>query len=230
MAGGVTFDPEGLLPKIDGGETVREYRDKQLVFSQGDVSDAVFYIRKGTIKITALSRQGKEAVVAFLEQGAFFGEDCLIGQRLRRTTATSVNDSTVVRFKTEVMLRMVHEDPSFSDLFMFHLVSRKARFQEDLVDQLFNSAEQRLARKLLLLAHFGKNGEHERVIPNISQGTLAEMIGTTRPRVSYFMNKFRKLGLIDYKDGDGLRVHSSLLNIVLHEGLPKHASSRLPIE
>lgn len=215
MARKETFNSEGLLAKIDGGKTMRAYGDKEVVFSQGDAADAVFYIQNGTIKITVLSRQGKEAVVAILEQGAFFGEDCLIGQRLRRTTATSVKVSAVVRFKKEAMLRLVHEDPKFSDLFMFHLLSREVRIQEDLVDQLFNSAERRLARTLLSLAHFGADGKRSHVVPKISQGTLAEMVGTTRPRVSYFMNRFRKLGFIDYNGG--LEIHSSLLNIVLHD-------------
>ncbi|MGH9437488.1 MAG: Crp/Fnr family transcriptional regulator [Terriglobia bacterium] len=209
------FDPEAFLAKINGGKTVSEYTDKHVVFTQGDPADSVFYIQGGKVKLSVVSQQGKEAIVAMLDRGSFFGEECLNGHPRRMTTATSTDDSTVARFNKASMRRLLHKDSRFSELFTEHLLSRNARIQEDLVDQLFNSSEKRLARVLLLLARFGKEGKHEQIVPKISQATLAQMVGTTRPRVSFFLNKFRKLGLIDYNDG--LKVHSSLLNIVLHD-------------
>jgi CRP-like cAMP-binding protein len=191
---------------------------KQAIFSQGDAADAVFYLQEGRVKLTVVSKQGKEAVVGFVGPDMFFGEGCLAGQQLRMSTATATEDSTVLRFEKKGMIRLLHADPKFSELFTAYLLSRNIRFEEDLVDQLFNSSEKRLARILLLLAHFGKEGKLEPVIPKISQETLSGMIGTTRSRVSQFMNKFRKLGFIDYNAyNGGMLVHSSLLNIVLHD-------------
>jgi len=202
------------LAKARGG-TTKEYRKKQIIFSQGSPADAVFYIEKGKVKLTVLSTRGKEAVVAILGSGDFFGEGSLSGQRLRLATATSVIECSILRAQKETMTRMLHNEPALSELFMAYLLSRNARIEEDLVAQLFNSSEKRLARILLLLAHFGKDGQHESIVPRISQETLAEMVGTTRSRVSFFMNKFRKLGFVEYNGG--LQVHSSLLNIVLHD-------------
>jgi CRP/FNR family transcriptional regulator, cyclic AMP receptor protein len=190
-------------------------RKKHTIFSQGAAADAVFYIQAGKGKLTVVSQQGKEAVVAILEPGAFVGESCLAEQTVRTATATAMEDSRLVRIDKDVMIRVLHEEPSFSELFLTHLLSRNIRIQEDLVDQLFNSSEKRLARVPLLLAHFGKESKPEVVMPKISHETLAEMVGTTRSRVSFFMNKFRKLGCIDY-NGE-LHVHSSLLTIVLHD-------------
>ena len=203
------------LAKVRGAETVKEYRRKHTIFSQGSPADAVFYIEKGKVKLTVLSARGKEAVVAILGSGDFFGEGGLAGQPLRMATATSMTECSIIRIKKETMIRMLHDEREFSELFMSYLLSRNTRIEEDLVDQLFNSSEKRLARILLLLTRFGKEGQHEQVVPRISQETLAEMVGTTRSRVSFFMNKFRKLGLIDYNGG--LHVHSSLLTIVLHD-------------
>ena len=203
------------LAKVRGAETVKEYRRKHTIFSQGSPADAVFYIEKGKVKLTVLSARGKEAVVAILGSGDFFGEGGLAGQPLRMATATSMTECSILRIKKETMIRMLHDERAFSELFMSYLLSRNTRIEEDLVDQLFNSSEKRLARILLLLTRFGKEGQHEQVVPRISQETLAEMVGTTRSRVSFFMNKFRKLGLIDYNGG--LHVHSSLLTIVLHD-------------
>src|SRR5438445_3136091 len=207
-------DLRTYLAKARGG-TTKEYRKKTTVFSQGGPADAVFYIEKGKVKLTVLSTRGKEAVVAILGSGDFFGEGSLAGQPLRMATATPMTECSILRIKKETMIRMLHDEPAFSELFMSYLLSRNTRIEEDLVDQLFNSSEKRLARILLLLTRFGKEGQHELVVPRISQETLAEMVGTTRSRVSFFMNKFRKLGLIDYNGG--LHVHSSLLNIVLHD-------------
>lgn len=209
------FTPQSFLAKIGDGRTVLTSRKKQTIFSQGDAADAVFYIQTGKVKLTVVSKQGKEAVVAMLEAGAFFGESCLIGQVVRLATATALEASSILRIAKETMLRMLSEEPSFSKFFTTYLLSHSMRIEEDLVDQLFNSSEKRLARALLLLARFGKEGEPQACIPNISQETLAEMIGTTRSRVSFFMNKFRKLGFIEYNGT--LNVHSSLLNIVLHD-------------
>ena len=209
------FNPQTFLNKVSSGKTTLTSPKKHTIFSQGDAAEAVFYIQAGKVKLTVVSQQGKEAVVAILEEGAFFGESCLAGQTVRTATATALEDSTIVRIDKETMIRVLHEEPAFAELFTAYLLSHSIRIQEDLVDQLFNSSEKRLARVLLLLAHFGKEGKPETVIAKISQETLAEMIGTTRSRVSFFMNKFRKLGFIDY-NGE-LHVHSSLLNVVLHD-------------
>src|SRR5881397_3847484 len=209
------FDPGTYLVKVQGGETVKEYRKKQIIFSQGSPADAVFYIEKGKVKLTVLSTRGKEAVVAILGSGDFFGEGCLAGQPLRMATATAMTECSILRLQKETMVRMLHNEPALSELFMRYLLSRNVRIEEDLVDQLFNSSEKRLARILLLLTRFGKDGQHEHIVPRISQETLAEMVGTTRSRVSFFMNKFRRLGFVDYNGG--LQVHSSLLGVVLHD-------------
>ena len=209
------FDPKAFLAKADGGKTVLDYQEKQVVFSQADPADSVFYIQKGKIKLTVVSTQGKEAVVALLDDGAFFGEGCLAGQQLRMSTATAMSQCTIVRIAKATIVRVLHDEQSFSELFLAHLLSRNIRIEEDLVDQMFNSSEKRLARVLLLLANFGKERKPEPVIAKISQETLAEIIGTTRSRVSFFMNRFRKLGFIEYNGG--LHVHSSLLNVVLHD-------------
>jgi CRP/FNR family transcriptional regulator, cyclic AMP receptor protein len=207
------LDLRMYLAKARGG-TTKAYRKKTTVFSQGSPADAVFYIEKGKVKLTVLSTRGKEAV-AILGSGDFFGEGCLAGQPLRMATAAAITECSILRVQKETMVRMLHNEPALSELFMSYLLSRNVRIEEDLVDQLFNSSEKRLARILLLLTRFGKDGQHEPVVPRISQETLAEMVGTTRSRVSFFMNKFRKLGFIDYNGG--LQVHSSLLNIVLHD-------------
>ncbi|MGA3325828.1 MAG: Crp/Fnr family transcriptional regulator [Terriglobia bacterium] len=212
------FDPKALLARVSEGRTVASYRRQQLIFRQGDPADAVFYVQKGGVKLSVVSQQGKEAVVALLGPDEFFGEGCLAGQPLRMSTATATEDATILRLRKKAMVRLLHTDKQFSERFTTYLLSRNIRFEEDLVDQLFNSSEKRLARVLLLLAHFGKEGKQEPVIPKISQETLSGMIGTTRARVSHFMNKFRKLGFIDYSGyNGGLLVHSSLLNIVLHD-------------
>jgi len=209
------FDPHIFLTKIGEGRTIAEYRKNKKVFSQGDPADAIFYIQNGKVKLTVVSKQGKEAVIGILGTADFFGEGCLAGQPLRMATATSISACVIVRLEKRSTLRVLHDEPTFSELFLAHLLARNIRLEEDLVDQLFNSSEKRLARVLLLLANFGKEGKPEPVIAKIRQETLAEIIGTTRSRVSFFMNKFRKLGLIDYNGG--LQVHSSLLNIVLHD-------------
>ena len=209
------FDPATFLAKVGEGRSILVYRKNQAVFAQGDKADAVFYLQKGKVKLTVVSNQGKEAVVAILGEGEFFGEGCLIAQPLRMATATALTPCSILRVEKPAMVRVLHAQPTFSERFITHLLARNIRIEEDLVDQLFNSAEKRLARVLLLLANFGKEGRPEAVIPKISQETLAEMIGTTRSRVSFFMNKFRKLGFIYYNDG--LEVHSSLLNIILHD-------------
>jgi CRP-like cAMP-binding protein len=210
-----TVDPKALLMRAEEGRTAGSYARKQVIFAQGDPAEAVFYIQKGRVKLTVVSKQGKEAVVGFVGPDMFFGEGCLAGQHLRMSTATATEDATILRFPKKNMIRLLHSDPKFSQLFTTYLLSRNVRFEEDLVDQLFNSSEKRLARVLLMLAHFGKEGTQEPVIPKISQETLAGMIGTTRSRVSHFMNKFRKLGFIKYNGG--MLVHSSLINIVLHD-------------
>jgi len=209
------FDPQLFLTKVGKGKTTLHSPKKQMIFSQGDAAEAVFYIQTGKVKLTVVSQQGKEAVIAILERGAFFGESCLAGQSVRTATATAVEDCSLLRIDKEAMLLVLHQEPTFAELFMAYLLAHTIRIEEDLVDQLFNSSEKRLARVLLLLAHFGKEGKPETVIAKISQETLAEMIGTTRSRVSFFMNKFRKLGFIEY-NGE-LRVHSSLLNVILHD-------------
>jgi len=211
------FNPQTFLSTIDGGREIEAITKKQTIFAQGDPSDAVFYIREGKVKLTVVSQTGKEATIGILNEGDFFGEGCLTGQPLRLCAATAMTDCSVMRIDKKSMMEVLHREHAFSDMFVAYLLSRNIRYEEDLVDQLFNSSEKRLARILLLLAHFGKEGVHETAIPNISQETLAEMIGTTRSRVSFFMNRFRKLGFIDYHGSDDLQVHSSLLNIVLHD-------------
>jgi CRP/FNR family transcriptional regulator, cyclic AMP receptor protein len=209
------FDPEAFLAKADGGVTISKYGKGQVVFSQGDSADCVFYIREGRVKIAVVSAQGKEAVVAFLKAGDFIGEGCLTGRVRRVSTARAMEDSVITRLDKGTMVRMLRDEADFSELFTAHLLTRTIRVEEDLVDQLFNSSEKRLARALLLLANFGKEGKQETVIAKVSQETLADMIGTTRSRVSHFMNKFRQLGYIDYNGS--LEVHTSLLDAVLHE-------------
>jgi CRP/FNR family cyclic AMP-dependent transcriptional regulator len=212
------FDAKALLGKIDGGKTTLEYSDKRVVFAQGETADSVFYIQKGKVKLTVVSHRGKEAVVAILNHGNFFGEGCLAGQPLRMSTATVLGEATIIRITKQAMIRLLHSEPEFAEIFIVHLVSRNSRLEEDLVDQLFNSAEKRLARTLLLLARYGKESNPEPVVPKISQETLAAMVGTTRSRISHFMNKFRNLGLIDYDLASGrLEVHNALLNVVLHD-------------
>ncbi len=212
------FDPNFFLAKVGRGRTITDYQKNQVVFSQSDPADAIFYIQKGKVKLTVVSDNGKEAVIAILDAGNFLGEACLAGRALCLATATAMTECSIVRLEKSATVRVLHEEPAFAELFLAYLLSRNIRIEEDLVDQLFNSSEKRLARVLLLLANFGKESKPEPVIAKISQETLAEMIGTTRSRVSFFMNKFRKLGFIEYNGGlDGLHVHSSLLNIVLHD-------------
>jgi CRP/FNR family cyclic AMP-dependent transcriptional regulator len=210
-----SFDAKPFLSKVRSGKTIRTYKAKDVLFSQGDAADAVFYIQEGRVKLTVVSARGKEAVVAILEREAFVGEGCLTGQSLRLAGAIALEASTIVRLDKASMIRLLHEEPTFSEAFMAYLLSRNARIEADLVDQLFNSSEKRLARVLLLLAHFGKDSPPQPVISHISQETLAEMVGTTRSRISFFMNKFRKLGFIEYNGG--MHIHSSLLNIILHD-------------
>lgn len=210
------FDPKVFLAKVNGGRTISKYRADQAVYEQGAPADSVFYIQKGTAKVTVTSEQGKEAVVAVLAAGDFFGEGCLGGQALRMATVVALTECVIVRMEKGNITRVIHEEPAFAELFIAHLLHRNSRVEEDLVDQLFNSSEKRLARTLLLLANFGKEeSEPDPILAKISQETLAEMVGTTRSRVSKFMNKFRKLGLIDYNGH--IEVHRSLLNVVLHE-------------
>jgi CRP-like cAMP-binding protein len=211
----LAFDPKTFLSRISNGRSVASHRRKQVIFAQGDPADAVYYIQTGHVKLTVVSKQGKEAIVALLGPDEFFGEGCLAGQPMRMSTATATEDATILRLQKKSMVRLLHTDPQFSELFTAYLLSRNIRYEEDLVDQLFNSSEKRLARVLLLLAHFGKDGRKEAVLPKISQETLAGMIGTTRARVSHFMNKFRRLGFIDYNGS--MQIHSSLLNIVLYD-------------
>jgi CRP/FNR family cyclic AMP-dependent transcriptional regulator len=209
------FDPKSFLAKVGEGRSIGKYRKDQIVFSQGDSADAVFYIQKGKAKVTVVSELGKEAVVAILGTDDFFGEGCLAGQPQRMANVATMTDSVIMRLEKAAVVSAIHKEPAFSEMFIAHLLSRSIRVEADLVDQLFNSSEKRLARILLLLANFGKEGNPEPVIAKISQETLADMIGTTRSRVSFFMNKFRKLGFIHYNGG--IEVHSSLLNVVLHE-------------
>ncbi len=209
------FNLTTFLAKTDGGKRILQAKKKQIIFSQRDAADAVFYIQEGKIKLTVLSAKGKEAVIAILEPGSFFGEACLTGQSVRVATATALDASTILQIDKSAMIRTLHEEPTFAELFTTYLLTRNIRIESDLVDQLFNSSEKRLARMLLLLAHFGKEDKPEPIIPKISQETLAEMVGTTRSRISFFMNKFKKLGFIH--DDNGLHVHSSFLNIVLHD-------------
>jgi len=210
------FDPNAFLATIGAGRRILSFSKKQTIFAQGDATDAVFYIREGKVRLTVVSKTGKEATIAIRGGGEFFGESGLAGQPLRRGSATAMTDCELLRIDKKEMMLALHREHTFSDLFVAHLLARNIRYEEDLVDQLFNSSEKRLARILLLLAHFGKEGVPETVIPTITQETLAEMVGTTRSRVSFFMNRFRKLGFVDY-GGSGLQVHSSLLNIVLHD-------------
>ena len=208
-------NPQTYLEKVGHGKTLLQARKNQVIFSQGNAADAVFYIQAGQVKLTVVSQQGKEAIVAILECGSFFGESCLAGHLLCLATATTFGDATLLRIDKDAMIRLLHSEPAFTEFFMTYLLTHNIRIQEDLMDQLFNSSEKRLARVLLLMSHFGKEGKSEGRIPKISQEVLAEMIGTTRSRVSYFMNKFRKLGFLEYNGG--VHVHSSLLNIVLHD-------------
>jgi CRP/FNR family transcriptional regulator, cyclic AMP receptor protein len=210
-----SFDPKSFLAKVGEGRSIGEYHKDQIVFSQGDPADAVFYVERGEVRITVVSKQGKEAVVAILGTHQFFGEGCLAGQAQRIATVATMTDSVIVRLEKAAILRVIHQEPAFSEMFIAHLLNRAIRVEADLVDQLFNSSEKRLARLLLLLANFGKDEKPEPILAKISQATLADMIGTTRSRVSFFMNKFRKLGLIDYNGS--IEVHSSLLNVVLHD-------------
>jgi CRP/FNR family cyclic AMP-dependent transcriptional regulator len=210
-----SFNPKMFLAKVGAGKTMLEVRKNQSIFAQGEVADTIFYIQKGKVKLSVLSDEGKEAVVAILEPGQFFGEGCLNGHRLRIATTKAMEDSVITSITKQAMLAALHDEPKFSEMFMAYLLTRNSRIEEDLIDQLFNSSERRLARTLLLLANFGKAGSPQSISPNISQETLAEMIGTTRSRVSFFMNRFRKLGLIDYNGH--IVVHNSLLSAVLHE-------------
>jgi CRP/FNR family transcriptional regulator, cyclic AMP receptor protein len=209
------FDPKSFLSTIDGGRIIATFIKKQRVFVQGDCSDAVFYIQKGKVRLSVVSKSGKEATIGVLNERDFFGEGCLAGQPLRMCTAIAMTDCVLMRIDKKSMMAVIHREHTFSDMFVAYLLTRNIRYEEDLVDQLFNSSEKRLARILLLLAHFGKDGKCEVAIPKISQETLAEMVGTTRGRVSFFMNRFRKLGFVRY-NGE-LEVHSSLLNVVLHD-------------
>jgi CRP/FNR family transcriptional regulator, cyclic AMP receptor protein len=209
------FDPQVFLATIGEGRKVLAFPKKQVIFAQGEAADAVFYIQEGRVRLTVVSKAGKEATIGILKDGDFFGEGSLAGQPLRMGSATAMTDCAILRIDKKAMMEALHREHEFSDLFVAYLLARNIRYEEDLVDQLFNSSEKRLARILLLLAHFGKEGTPETVVPKISQETLAEMIGTTRSRVSFFMNRFRKLGFIHYNGG--LQVHSSLLNVVLHD-------------
>ena len=209
------FDFKTFLSTIDGGRTIATLTERQRVFIQGDLAEAVFYIQKGKVRLSVVSKSGKEATIGILKEGDFFGEGCLTGQPLRMCSATAMTDCTVMRIEKKSMMDVIHREHSFSDMFVAYLLTRNIRYEEALVDQLFNSSEKRLARVLLLLAQFGKDGKPEVAIPKISQETLAEMVGTTRSRINLFMNKFRKLGFVRY-NGE-LEVNSSLLNVVLHD-------------
>jgi CRP-like cAMP-binding protein len=211
----LAFDPNTFLTRTEKGKTTQEYRNKHVFFAQGDAADAVFYIQNGKVKLTVVSAQGKEAVIGVLKHGSFFGEGCMAGQPFRMSTAIAMGASSVVRVDKSTMASLLHREPEFAELFMACMLSRNARIEEDLVDQLFNSSEKRLARILLLLAHFGKEPRPESVISTVSQETLAAMVGTTRSRVSYFMNRFRKMGFIHYNGG--LQVHNALLTVVLRD-------------
>ena len=211
------IDWEALIAGIRGGKSVLEYGTNRNIFMQGQPADSVFYIRRGKVKLAVTSQQGKEAIVAVLSAGDFFGEGCLAGQPLRIATAISVTDCTLMRIEKTMMTRMLHEQHGISELFVTHLLARNIRFEGDLVDQLFNSSEKRLARILLLLAHFGKESKSETVLPRINQEHLSQMVGTTRSRVSHFMNKFKALGFIDYTNSGDLTVNNGLLSVVLHD-------------
>jgi CRP/FNR family cyclic AMP-dependent transcriptional regulator len=212
---GPSFDPTAFLAKVGEGRSIGKYRKDRIVFAQGELADSVFYIQKGKVKVTVVSEQGKEAVVAVLGPDEFCGEGCLAGQPRRMATAKAMTECEIMRLERSAIVLALHDEPAFSEMFIAHLLARTIRVEEDLVDQLFNSSEKRLARALLLLANFGKEGRPEPIIAKVSQETLAEMIGTTRSRVSHFMNKFRKLGFITYNGT--LEVHSSLLSVVLHD-------------
>ena len=216
---GPKFDPQVFLDTIGEGRNVLLFPKKQTIFAQGDPADAVFYLQTGKVRLTVVSKDGKEATIGILSDGSFFGEGSLAGQPLRMGSATAMTDCAVLRIEKKAMVDTLHREQTLSDFFVAYLLTRNMRYEEDLVDQLFNSSEKRLARVLLMLAHFGKEGIPESVIPKLSQQTLAEMVGTTRSRVSFFMNRFRKLGFIDYAGSveGGLQVHSSLLNVVLHD-------------
>jgi CRP/FNR family cyclic AMP-dependent transcriptional regulator len=222
----VSFDPKLFLARLGEGKTILEFGKGEVVFAQGDVADTVYYIQKGRLKVVVVSEQGKEAVVGILEPGQFFGEGCLNGHSLRIATTTALEESLVTAITKPAMLVVLHSEPAFSEMFMAYLLTRNSRIEEDLIDQLFNSSEKRLARLLLLLANFGKEGIPQAISPNISQATLAEMIGTTRSRVSFFMNKFRKLGFISYNGK--IEVHNSLLNAVLYDKPEIHRDSNEP--
>jgi CRP/FNR family cyclic AMP-dependent transcriptional regulator len=209
------FDPKTFLSTIDWGRTILTFPKKRTIFAQGDSADSVFYIQNGKLKLTVVATNGKEATIGILNEGDFFGEGCLTGQALRMCSVTAITDCAVMRINKKSMMDVIHRERAFSDMFVAYLLTRNIRYEEDLVDQLFNSSEKRLARILLLLARFGKEGKPEVAIPKISQETLAEMVGTTRGRVNFFMNRFRKLGFVRY-NGE-LEVHSSLLNVVLHD-------------
>jgi CRP/FNR family transcriptional regulator, cyclic AMP receptor protein len=213
------FDPDRFLATIGQGRKNLVVARKKRIFTQGDAADAVFYIQKGKVRLTVVSKTGKEATIGILSQENFFGEGSLAGQALRMGSAAAVTDCQILRIEKKAMMDALHHEHALSDMFVAYLLARNIRYEEDLVDQLFNSSEKRLARVLLMLAHFGKEGVPETVVPKISQETLAEMVGTTRSRVSFFMNRFRKMGFIDYAGGveGGLQVHSSLLNVVLHD-------------
>jgi len=213
------FDPKTFLATIGGGRKIVSFAKKQPIFAQGDKADAVFYVQKGKVQLTVVSTAGKEATIGIVSAENFFGEGALAGQLLRMGSAAAMTDCELLRVDKQTMIDVLHKEPAFSEVFVAYLLARNIRYEEDLVDQLFNSSEKRLARVLLLLAHFGKEGIPEVVVPKISQETLAEMVGTTRSRVSFFMNRFRKMGFIDYSGGEdgGLQVHSSLLNVVLHD-------------
>ena len=213
------IDPLTLFKSANGGATIVKFDKEQFIFTQGDPADSIFYIQDGKVKVTVLSEQGKEAIIAILSPGDFCGEGCLGGQTVRIASCMAITDGLAVRLSKASAIRMIHDNTELSELFTGHLLARNIRVEADLVDQLFNSSEKRLARLLLILANFGKEGKPERIIPPISQGTLAEMIGTTRPRVSSFMNKFRQLGFIDYNGH--LEVHRSLLSVILHDQQPK---------
>jgi CRP/FNR family cyclic AMP-dependent transcriptional regulator len=212
----VEFDPNTFLATIGEGRKIVALPKKRRIFTQGEQADAVFYVQKGKVRLTVVSNSGKEATIGIVSEGNFFGEGSLAGQLVRMGSAVSLTDCQILRVEKKAMLAALHREHTLSDMFVAYLLARNIRYEEDLVDQLFNSSEKRLARILLLLAHFGKEGVPETVIPKISQETLAEMIGSTRSRVSFFMNRFRKLGFIHY-NGGGLQVHSSLLNVVLHD-------------
>jgi CRP/FNR family cyclic AMP-dependent transcriptional regulator len=209
------FNLNNFLAEAGDGRTIVSFDEDHVIFSQGDPANSLFYIQRGRVKLTVVSKAGKEAVIAVLDPGGFFGEGCLAGQQLRMATATALTECTVMRLEKATVVEVLHQEPIFSEMLLSYMLTRSIRIEEDLVDQLFNSSEKRLARALLLLANFGKEGKPETVIPKISQETLAEMIGTTRSRVSFFMNKFRRLGFIRYNGS--LEVHSSLLNVVLHD-------------